>query len=53
MNPLSLQDTVITRTTLAIMGVGVVCLGIFSGWGWGMLFGMPFTPLQQVSEHVD
>lgn len=36
-----------TRTTLALGGVFVVALGIMAGWGWGMIFGMPFTPLQR------
>jgi hypothetical protein len=36
-----------TRTSLALAGVFVVALGIVSGWGWGMIFGMPFTPLQR------
>ena len=45
-------DSVLTRTTLAILGVVVVCLGIFSGWGWGLMFGLPFTPLQQLSPFI-
>ncbi len=44
---LSKLDMVRTRTTLALAGIFVVCLGIVAGWGWGMIFGMPFTPLQR------
>jgi predicted RND superfamily exporter protein len=40
-------DRVRTRTTLALLGIVVVALGIVSGWAWGMIFGMPFTPLQR------
>ena len=45
-------DSVLTRTTLALLGVVVVCLGIFAGWGWGLMFGLPFTPLQQLSPFI-
>lgn len=41
-----------TRTTLALAGVVVIALGIMSGWGWGMIFGMPFTSLQQLSPFI-
>ena len=44
---LSKADTVLTRTSLALAGVLVTALGLMSGWGWGMIFGMPFTPLQR------
>ncbi len=47
---LSKFNLVKTRTTLAVLGVFVTALGIMSGWGWGMIFGMPFTPLQRESR---
>ncbi len=47
---LSRLDVVKTRTTLALAGVFVVILAILAGWGWGMIFGMPFTPLQRECE---
>ncbi|KAL6764059.1 patched [Haematococcus lacustris] len=49
---LSKFDMVKTRTTLALLGVFLVALGIASGWGWGLIFGMPFTPLQQLSPFI-
>lgn len=49
---LSKLDLVRTRTTLALLGVFVTALGLMSGWGWGMIFGMPFTPLQQLSPFI-
>jgi hypothetical protein len=45
-------DRVRTRTTLALLGIVVVALGIVSGWAWGMIFGMPFTPLQRERRPV-
>ena len=50
---LSKADTVLTRTSLALLGVLVTALGLMSGWGWGMIFGMPFTPLQRECGIVD
>ncbi len=44
---LSKWDAVKTRTSLALAGIFVTAVGIISGWGWGMMFGMPFTPLQR------
>ncbi|KAG1663695.1 hypothetical protein FOA52_013263 [Chlamydomonas sp. UWO 241] len=45
-------DSVLTRTSLALLGILVIILGIMAGWGLGMLFGMPFTPLQQLSPFI-
>lgn len=42
---LSKWDRVRTRAALALAGILVTGLGLMSGWGWGMIFGMPFTPL--------
>ena len=50
---LSKADSVLTRTSLALLGVLVTALGMMSGWGWGMMFGMPFTPLQRRSRTND
>ena len=50
---LSKADSVLTRTSLALLGVLVTALGMMSGWGWGMMFGMPFTPLQRRSHTAD
>ena len=44
--------SVATRTTLALLGVFVTLLGIVVGWAWGMIFGMPFTVLQQLSPFI-
>mmetsp|Transcript_34827 Transcript_34827/g.88256 ORF Transcript_34827/g.88256 Transcript_34827/m.88256 type:complete len:913 (-) Transcript_34827:778-3516(-) len=45
-------DRVRARTALALAGILVTGLGLMSGWGWGMIFGMPFTPLQQLSPFI-
>jgi predicted acyltransferase len=36
----------------ACRGVLSLGLGICSGWGWGMIFGMPFTSLQELSPFI-
>ncbi|KAG1663694.1 hypothetical protein FOA52_013262 [Chlamydomonas sp. UWO 241] len=49
---LSKLDSVLTRTSLALLGILVIVLGVMAGWGLGILFGMPFTPLQQLSPFI-
>eukprot|EP00798_Chlamydomonas_sp_ICE-L_P007447 gene7447-587_t len=49
---MSKWDSVKTRTTLAVGGVLVTCLSIVTGYGLTMLFGIPFTVLQQTTPFI-
>jgi patched 1 protein len=45
-------DRVYTRTSLALLGVLSVVLGLIAGYGLTMAIGLPFTSLEQTLPYI-
>ena len=45
-------DRVYTRTSLALLGVLSVVLGLVAGYGLTMAIGLPFTSLEQTLPYI-